>query len=234
MANYSCYVCNGETGIKKGLWGMVEAKVQWCSECENKVNDVCTSLPNISKNKAPKNQSATILNLASGNEKLLKRCGVEIVKRLTPGESIIDFVSINNGTISLTGGMMVLTDKKFFLFTVTTSGAVGTRAMGCKTEYTTSLDNIVNIESNRGLQGQLITISDQGNRKIDKIYCQNVTEFEQFKSKVLNQELKSVNTVIQTNETNLDKIKKLKELLDMDVITANEFEEKKQKLLKDI
>lgn len=71
----------------------------------------------------------------------------------------------------------------------------------------------------------------------------NTDEFPLFKKQetltrfanAVNERISSLNeTKSGSSESSLDKIKKLKELLDMGVISQSEFDEKKSKLLKDI
>lgn len=235
MGNYSCCVCGEDTGIKLGISGKLESKIEWCPKCEVDIIQFIDQLKGISSNKLPFNQSGTIFNSKKSDLELLKRCVVEIKKRLSENETILDFVSVNNGTISLTGGMMVMTNKKLFFFTVTTSGFLGTKGLGCKSEFTSNYSNIVNFELKNSLQGLKIKLSVKGDRDIDDIYCQNRNEVELFKSKFqskLGEEPQS-DTIVHTSD-NLDKIKKLKELFDMGVINEQEFEEKKTKLLEGI
>ena len=236
MGNYSCYLCEKETNIKKGLFGVTENKIEWCDSCEKDITDYTNSLRNISKNTLPSNKSGTIFNSKQSDLNLLLRCGFEIKKRLSDGEEVLDFVRIDNGSLSMTGGMMILTNKKFFLFTITTSG-IGTKIMGCNTSFTTDIKNIINIHSERTMSGDKIKIDCKGDPEIGKIYCDKINELENFKTKLFKiqgQEVIQQPTIIQSNESNLDKIKKLKELFDLGVISQDEFESKKNKLLEGI
>lgn len=236
MGNYNCCLCGVDTGVNLGISGTLESKIEWCSKCDDEVVNYIDTLKNISKNKLPLNQSGNLFNQKKSDLKLLKRCIVEIKNRLSNNEEVLDFVSINNGTISLTGGMMVLTNKRLFFFTVTTSGFLDTKGLGCKSEFTSNFNNIVNFELKNSLQGLKIKLSVKGDREIDDVYCQNRNEVEQFKTKFQSKlgEDPQPTTVVQSNESNLDKIKKLKELLDMGVLNQQEFDEKKNELLKDI
>jgi hypothetical protein len=71
----------------------------------------------------------------------------------------------------------------------------------------------------------------------------NTDEFPLFKKQetltkfanAVNERISSLNeTKGNASESALDKIKKLKELLDMGVLSQDEFDEKKSKLLKDL
>ena len=239
MGNYSCYLCQKETNISKGLFGVTENKIEWCDNCENEITKYVNGLKTISTNSFPSNTSGTIFNSKKSDFNLLIRCGFEIKKRLSEGEELIDFVRIDNGNFSFTGGMMVITNKKFFLFTIKTSG-IGTKSMGCESQFTTDIKNVINIKSERTTSGDKISIDSKGEPDIGKIYCDKINELENFKSKIFKIQGESQtstevqSTVDQSNASNLDKIKKLKELLDMGVLNQQEFDDKKNELLKDI
>jgi hypothetical protein len=235
MGNYTCYLCEGETKVKKGIFGITESKIEWCESCENEISNFVDSLNKISKNTFPFNQSGTVFNNKQSDRNLLIRCGFEIKKRLSSGEEILDFIRINNGSLSSTGGMMVLTNKKFIFFTIKTSGVGGTKSIGCNSQFTTDIKNIINISSERTLSGDKIKIDCKGDPDLNKIYTDKINELESFKSKLFKiQGDTQTPTVITSGESNLDKIKKLKELLDLGVISQSEFDEKKNKLLEGI
>jgi len=241
MAMKKCYICNNDTNVKKGLFGgLVEVKFEICDSCNQKVNTIVDTLPDMDS----MNKISGLSNLTSPkkyNANIKWRCGVELAKRLIGHEKKIDSCYINNGPSSQNKGMMLFTDSKFALFTFTTMGVSGVKGIGCQAEYSTPLENIITISTERGLKGNKIVISDKGGGyKGEKIYCQTIQECENFISKLLTHKEGKSNPNLQVNSSknsesdNLDKLKKLKELLDMGVITDEEFNQKKTDLLNNL
>jgi hypothetical protein len=236
MGNYSCYLCKKDTGISMGVFGSTESKIEWCQICESEIDGLLKDLSNVSQNSFPSNKSANLFNRKKADLELQKRCGVEVMMRLDADEKVIDFIRIDNGSLSSNSGLMVLTNKKLFLFTVNTSGLVGTKAMGCKSEYLTEIKNIVNIESERTITGELIKISDKGNSILKNIYTDKIGDLQSLKSKFykLQGETQVQSIPSQNTDSSIDKLRKLKELLDLGIISESEFSEKKQKLMNEI
>jgi hypothetical protein len=175
------------------------------------------------------------------NNNIKWRCGVELSKRLNEQENPIEVCYINNGPSSQNKGMMLFTQSSFILFTFTTMGASGVKGIGCQSEYSTPLENIITISSERGFKGNEIKISDKGGGyKGEKIFCQTIQECENFNSKLLtynNSKASSSENMNSSNNSqndNLDKLKKIKELFDMGVINEEEFNQKKSELLDNI
>ncbi len=108
--------------------------------------------------------------------------------------------------------------------------------MGCKSEYLTEIKNIVNIESERTITGELIKISDKGNSILKNIYTDKIGDLQSLKSKFykLQGETQVQSVPSQNTDSSIDKLRKLKELLDLGIISESEFSEKKQKLMNEI
>jgi hypothetical protein len=239
MANKACYICGQETTKSKNLFN--DAILEFCSTCEGRLNTVGQKLENFDKRSTLRDLGITRRH----SDANIHRNLIEILRRLDSNERIVDYLlgltfsGINPlQQLGFYSGMVILTDKRLFLFIPKPKGMAG-QVIGCSFEYSSPLDNIVEIIIQRHLTSHNFTIRDKGglfkptkDLKViedDSEIQRFITSFDKQKSSISIAPNVNVQNIIQTD--NLDKLKKLKELLDMGVLTEDEFNSKKQSLL---
>jgi hypothetical protein len=239
MANKTCYICSQETSKSKNLFN--DAILEICSSCENKLVSVGQKMQSFEHRSSKRDLGITRRH----SDANIHRNLIEILRRLDDNENIIDYLlgltfsGINPlQQLGFYSGMVILTDKRLFLFIPKPKGIAG-QVIGCSFEYSSSLDNIIEIIIKRHLTSHNFTIRDKGglfkptkDLKIiedDSEIQRFITSFDKQKTHNNISPNLNVQNIIQSD--NLDKIKKLKELFDMGVITEDEFNSKKQNLL---
>jgi hypothetical protein len=239
MANKTCYICNQETSKSKNLFN--DAILEICSSCLNKLDSVSQKMEKFTLRSTKRDLGITRRHTDTNIHRNL----IEISRRLDENERIIDYLlgltlsGVNPiQELGFYSGMVILTDKRLFLFIPSPKGIAG-HVIGCSFEYSSSLDNVIEIIIKRNLTSHNFTLRDKGglfkpttNLKIiedDSEIQRFITSFDKQKNYNIGSPNPNVQNIIQSD--NLDKIKKLKELWDMGAITQDEFNSKKQNLL---
>lgn len=239
MANKTCYICSQETSKSKNLFN--DAILEICSSCENKLDSVSQKMENFELRSTKRDLGITRRH----SDTNIHRNLIEISRRLEGNEKIIDYLlgltfsGINPlQQLGFYSGLVILTDKRLFLFIPRPKGIAG-QVIGCSFEYSSSIDNVIEIIIKRNLTSHNFTVRDKGGLfrpTKDLKIIEDDSEIQRFissfdKQKTHNNVTPNLNVQNVIQSDNLDKIKKLKELLDMGVITQDEFNSKKQNLL---
>jgi hypothetical protein len=230
MAQKNCYICSNETNVSSGF--LNTNKIAICDNCESDIASLQSSLKNYSEKMEKK-----VIGLRLFTNEIINRCLIEAKRRIQSDEIIIDFIfGLSAGTMSsLSGvfGMSILTNKRLIQF-IPKGGAL----MGCIYEYSVPLEEIIEVVIEIAANGHNLSVRDKGssaktntNIKImncDEVYIQSfLMNFSSLKKEITQQN----NTPSQSPSDNIEKIKKLKELLDLGIINNEEFESKKKDLL---
>jgi len=233
MAQKLCYVCSKETNVSSSF--LNSNKIAICDKCESDIESLKSSLKNYSEKMEKK-----ALGIKIFSNEIINRCLIEAKRRIQSDEIIIDYIfGLSAGTMTaLSGiyGMSVLTNKRLIQF-IPKGGSL----MGCIYEYNVPLEEIIEVVIEIAAAGHNLSIRDKGssaktntNIKIlncDEVYIQSfLMNFSNQKKEVTQQN----NAPSQSPTDNIEKIKKLKELLDLGVINNDEFESKKKELLNNI
>jgi len=241
MANFNCYICESDTGIKKGILGSAAATIEVCDNCNSSLDSIIDKIKSIPNRKLPFNKSGNIFNNKKKDEEALWRCAVELKRRLSDNEEIIDFLSIDNGTFAITAGMLVLTNKKFIGFTFTTSGATGVKPRQLSIDINASLDDIVNLKIENSLAGDKIVLQSKSGelekeKAFQKIYSPDRNGSPHFQASLVKQKSEAGKEVAPETKSNdgLENLKKLKDLLDAGIISQEDFDKKKEEILKNL
>ncbi len=242
MANKMCYVCSNETSKSKNLFN--DAILELCSSCDNNLISIKGKLENFETRSTKRDLGITRRH----SDTNIHRNLIEIFRRLEKDENIIDYLmgltfsGINPvQQLGFYSGMLILTNKRLFLFIPKPKGIAG-QVIGCSFEYSSALNNIIELIIKRHLTSHNFTIRDKGGlfkptkdlRVIedDSEVQRFIISFDKIKSDFNTASTVNVQNVIQSD--NLDKLKKLKELLDMGVINQDEFNSKKHELLSNL
>jgi hypothetical protein len=159
-----------------------------------------------------------------------KRSGISEDEKYSPTEIKQEYVDVlpPNGFVH-----EVVGNYNGFWFLMDDSIIMAKKLFKMNTERV-PLKLITGIEVSRVLgQGWVLLVSRANNTDEFPLFKkqETLTKF----ANAVNERISSLNeTKGNASESSLDKIKKLKELLDMGVISQGEFDEKKSKLLKDI
>ena len=242
MGNFNCYICEGETDVKKGIMGSAAATMEVCNSCNSDLTVIQEQIKNIPNRKLPFNKSGNIFNNKKKDEEALWRCSVELKRSLSKDEEIKDFLSIDNGTFAATSGMIVLTSKKLIGFSFTTSGVAGVKIRNLVTDFNLDLKDVVNIKFENSFQGEKILLestsrSVETEEAFKKLFTSDRNGSNHFKSSLVKQKgliAESKNSSMESpskSSDSLENLKKLKDLLDAGIITQEDFEKKKNEIL---
>jgi hypothetical protein len=230
MAQKNCYICSNETNVSSGF--LNANKIAICDNCESDIASFQSSLKNYSEKMEKK-----VLGLRLFSNQIINRCLIEAKRRIQSDETIIDFIfGLSAGAMASLGGiygMSILTNKRLIQFI-----PKGDALMGCIYEYSVPLEEIIEVVIEVASNGHNLSVRDKGssaktntNIKIincDEVYIQSfLMNFGSLKKEITQQN----NTPSQSPSDNIEKIKKLKELLDLGIINNEEFESKKKDLL---
>lgn len=241
MDTIKCYICSSNTLKSRNLFN--DPLLVICNLCESDLLKIANRLENFDVRSKVKDFATR-----RHSDVNIRRNLIELARRLEPGEIINDyllgvtFTGLNPiKNMGFYSGMACFTNNRFIIFIPKPKGIIG-EIIGCSFEYSSSIDNIIEIIIKRHLIAHNFTIRDKGGNfkptkdlKIienDSVIQNFIQNFTKLKS---NFSVQSNNSKIpSSNNDNLEKLKKLKELLDLEIINIEEFESKKKDLLKDL
>ena len=239
MAKKNCYICNTETEKSKNLFN--DAILEICSNCENIISNFRSNFTDFEIRSVEKK-----MGIRQHSDKNIKRNLIEAKRRISNDEKVVDYLfgltksGFNTGGgLGIYTGMVLLTNKRLILFIPKPFGMVGD-VMGCSYDYSSQLEDIIEVIIERNLMSTSITIRDKGgmfkaSKDLKIIDSDSQTQrFVNSFNLQKNESSKSNNnqpTQIINQSDNLDKIKKLKEMLDLGILTSEEYESKKKQLL---
>ena len=236
MAKKLCYICSSETDTNKNLFN--DAVLEICSNCDRNLTEFTSSFLDFENRSCKKN-----LGIRQHSEKNIRRNLIEAKRRISNDEKIVDYLlGLSFGGLAIYTGMILLTNKRLILFIPKPAGMVGD-VIGCSYEYSSQLEDIIELLNERNLMSHSITIRDKGGMfkaSKDLKILESDSQFQLFVNSFnlqKNESSKSNNiqtTQIIQQSDNLDKIKKLKEMLDLGILTTEEYEMKKKQLLEDL
>lgn len=166
------------------------------------------------------------MTLDVNNKKISKQ--LKFAKEhLEPGEKVIEGVfgayeTKSLGTDTVKNGIFLATDKRLFFY--------GKRTFGFDSE-SFPYSNISSIEFGKKAMGHTLSFYASGNKVTMKwINAGDVASFVNYvKTKMDEKNSRKINTTVKNSA--VEQVKEMKELLDMGIITLDEFEFKKKELL---
>ena len=147
---------------------------------------------------------------------------------LEPGEKVVEGVfgtyeTKSMGTDTIKNGVFLATNKRLFFF--------GKRTFGFDSE-SFPYSNISSFEFAKKAMGYKISFYASGNKVNMKwISIGDIDSFVNFVKEKMEAKNHDHTEQNQSLTSPIQKVKELKELLDMDIITTDEFEKKKKELL---
>ncbi|EOS7900163.1 PH domain-containing protein [Enterococcus hirae] len=167
------------------------------------------------------------MTLDTKNKKIAKQLKYA-QEHLEPGEKVVEGVfgtyeTKSMGTDTIKNGVFLATNKRLFFF--------GKRTFGFDSE-SFPYSNISSFEFAKKAMGYKISFYASGNKVNMKwISIGDINSFVNYVKEKM--EAKNHNNIEQNQSLTspIQKVKELKELLDMEIITKDEFEKKKKELL---
>lgn len=236
MAQKNCYICNNPTNTTASFLNTNAIAI--CQNCEEEIQSFDNSFKDFSIR-----TEKTALGIRVFKKETINRCLIEAKRRLQKDELVIDYLfGLTEGLMAAMAGiygMSIITDKRLIQFI-----PKGGKIMGCIYEYNVPLDDIIELVIEGGGGGHKLSVRDKGSSlkdsrnlalvNMEESYIQSfIMNFNQQKAN-RQQNITSSQLINNSPSDNIDKIKKLKELLDLGVLTNEEFETKKKELLSNI
>jgi hypothetical protein len=232
MKERSCYICLEKIQVET-KWYDTDEVLYLCENCQTETEEFKNQLTDFNERTSTKTW-----NIRDFNEKRVWRNIVEVKRKLVKDEIVLDYlINIIFSSVSAeTWGMIVLTNKRLLIFI---PGPRNNTYMS--EEISLNIEEIIDLTLTKELVSHSLDIKVQGGFKSSKLKIRdkddNVLKFKKSFSEIkakLSSQIVNNNEIKNNNDDTIEKIKKLKELVDLNILTQEEFELKKKQLLENL